>query len=165
MLPTGREDDVEHPGDRSAACLMTAGRGYSYARAMGRFMTLTTSLLVLSAACASEPRLPTPYQAFTQAKDAIPGGYIDRPLSPGEYIVTFRGDQYTLWEDTLAYAHRRARELCPGGYDTLSQQDVSANQQREGRAVGYVIGSIAVVQQSPGRVTHLPRAQLQVRCK
>jgi hypothetical protein len=132
---------------------------------MGRLMKLATSLFALSAACASNPTLPTPYQAFTQAEGAIPGGYIDRPLGPGEHIVTFRGDQYTLFEDALSYSHRRAQELCPAGYDTLSQQDVSLNEQAGSRAVGTTFGYVTIVRLRPGRVTHFPRAQLQVRCK
>ena len=128
-------------------------------------MKLTTSLFALSAACASDPMLPTPYQAFTQAEGAIPGGYFDRPLGPREYIITFRGDQYTLWEDALSYSYRRAQELCPAGYETLSQQDVSLDVQGGSRSVGTTIGYVTVVQHRPGRVTRLPRAQLQIRCK
>src|SRR5487761_2609707 len=131
---------------------------------MGWIRRLTIGLLPLSAACASDPILPTPYQAYTRAEGSIPGGYIDRPLGPGDYIITFRGDQATLWEDTLSYAHRRAAELCPRGYDTFSQQDISADEEGASRTVGTRIGNTVVVKHRPGVVTHLPRAQIQVRC-
>ena len=131
---------------------------------MGWLPRLTIGLLALTASCASDPMLPTPYQAYTLAEGSIPGGYIDRPLGPGEYIITFRADPATLWEDTLSYAHRRAAELCPGGYETVSQQDVSADEQGASRSVGTRIGNTVIVKHRPGAVTHLPRAQLQVRC-
>jgi hypothetical protein len=117
------------------------------------------------AACASAPILPTPYQAFTNAEGAIPGGYIDRPLGPGEYIITFRGDQATLWEDALSYAHQRARDLCPAGYDTLAQQDVSVESHGAGRTTAVQLGYAIVVRNHAGAVTRFPRAQLQIRCK
>jgi hypothetical protein len=117
-------------------------------------------------ACGSHPPiLPTPYQAFTNAEGAIPGGYIDRSLGPGTYVITFRGDQATLWEDTLAYAHRRARELCPAGYDALAEQDVSAEIQGDGRTVAVRLGYTTIVKHSPGAITQLPRARLEIRCK
>jgi hypothetical protein len=126
---------------------------------------LTIGFLALTAACASAPILPTPYQAFTQAEGAIPGGYIDRPLGPGEYVITFRGDQATLWEDALSYAHRRAAELCPGGYVALSQRDISVDVQGGGSSVGTSLGYVVIVDHRPGRVTRFPRTQIQVRCK
>ena len=131
-------------------------------RLLGKISAPVAAALV---ACASDPILPTPYQAFTTAAGATPGGYIDRPLAPGEYVITFRGDQATLWEDALSYAHRRAGELCPSGYDTLSEQDVSAEEQGEGRTVATRIGSTTIARHKPGQVTHLPRARLHVRCK
>jgi hypothetical protein len=122
-------------------------------------------LAVLFAAGCAEARYPTPYQPFTQADGAVPGGYIDRPLGPGEYVVTFRGDQYTLWEDALSYAHRRAGELCPVGYDTLAEPDVSADEEGAGRPVAVWIGYTTVLKHRPGRVAQLPRARIQIRCK
>jgi len=120
--------------------------------------------LLFATGC-EEARYPTPYQPFTQADGAVPGGYVDRPLGPGEYVVTFRGDQYTLWEDALSFAHRRAGELCHSGYDTLTEPDVSADEQSDGRRAAVWIGYTTVVRHRPGRIVQLPRARIQVRCK
>ena len=116
-------------------------------------------------ACKGEARYPTPYQAFTTEEGAVPGGYIDRPLGPGEYVVTFRGDQYTLSEDVMSYAHRRARELCPGGYDTLAQGDVSKEVYGGGSGIGVNVGYAVVVNHRRGWVVRFPRYELQIRCK
>jgi hypothetical protein len=137
---------------------------------MGRFRTMVLAqgvglfALLFAAGCA-EARYPTPYQPFTEAEGVVPGGYIDRPLGPGEYVVTFHGDQYTLWEDALSYAHRRAGELCPSGYETLAEQDVSAEAQSGDRFVAVWVGYTTIVKHRPGQITQLPRARIQVRCK
>jgi hypothetical protein len=137
---------------------------------MRRFRTMVIAegvaalALLFSAGC-QEARYPTPYQPFTQADGAVPGGYIDRPLGPGEYAVTFRGDEYTVWEDALSFAHRRAGELCPSGYETLGEPDVSPDQESGGRAAAIWIGYTTAVKHRLGRVAQVPRARIQVRCK
>lgn len=63
--------------------------------------------LVLLAACG------TPYQSMGWFR----GGYEDKTLAPRQFLVRVEVNGYTSASTALEYAHRRARELCPAGYD------------------------------------------------
>lgn len=59
----------------------------------------------------------TPYQ-----QRGFSGGYEDTMLSPGVYLIEVNVNGYTSGATAFAYAHRRASELCPSGYDEISGQ-------------------------------------------
>jgi hypothetical protein len=118
---------------------------------------------VLAVGCGSAPPAPlppTPYQPFTN-QGPINGGYIDRDLGNGMYVVTFRGNVSTLYEDVLSMAYDRAREVCPGGYETVSVQDVSAEVDNGTATANGIPGHYTI--EEPTRYT-MPRARVVVRC-
>jgi hypothetical protein len=78
------------------------------------------ALMSILACQHSDPQVPTPYQPL----DAH-GGYTDVPLPDGRWLVSFRANGWTLPEDVRAMARRRAGEICPKGYDALSEENVS----------------------------------------
>lgn len=138
------------------------GRFSRWAGAAARCAAVGT---LLSACWASVPEGPTPYQRFTQDEGRIPGGFFDRYLGDGVYIVTFRGNPSTLYEDTVVFAHRRARELCSGPFDTVSEENVSAAEQADDRATAVRVGYTTVVRHRHGRTTVYPRVSLRVHCR
>ena len=71
-------------------------------------------VLVVLVACA------TPYQP----KGAM-GGYADSKIADDTYHVTFAGNGYTGLDDAQHYVMRRAGELCPQGFDLISEGAVS----------------------------------------
>ncbi len=54
------------------------------------------------------------------------GGYEDQALGDGRYLIRVSVNGYTSSGTAVAYFHRRASELCPGGYDVESG-DVTSN--------------------------------------
>lgn len=56
----------------------------------------------------------TPYQP-----KGFSGGYSDQELGAGRYAVDVQVNSYTSQGTALEYAHRRAGELCPAGYDVV----------------------------------------------
>ena len=75
--------------------------------------------LVLALSTWSFLACATPYQP----KDSN-GGYTDYEAQPGVIHVYFEGNGFTSSQVVYHYWHRRAFELCPGGYDMLSIADV-----------------------------------------
>jgi hypothetical protein len=55
---------------------------------------------------------PTPYQRMS-----ADGGYSEKKLAPGRYLVRVRVNQHTGHATLLEYFDRRAGELCPRGWD------------------------------------------------
>lgn len=68
----------------------------------------TTLMVVALAGCA------TPYQP-----KGFSGGYSEQNLGNGRWAVAFDGNSYTSEGTVMTYSHRRASELCPGGYDLV----------------------------------------------
>ena len=58
----------------------------------------------------------TPYQR----EDAL-GGYTDKRLPNGDYLIAVRVNGYTSRGAAFEYLHRRAGELCPAGYDVIDR--------------------------------------------
>jgi hypothetical protein len=142
---------------------------------VGRVASLGT-LAVLLAGCgrAPVPVQPTPYQPFNPKQTEGPdgeaaGGYIDAVLQPGVYLVTFRGSTTTLAETVIAYAYRRAAELCggQGRFDVTNEEDVSkVRAETTSSARAYGSGPWAVARgTSETDETVWPRRRLTVRCK
>lgn len=63
----------------------------------------------------------TPYQ-----KKGFRGGYEDLELSKGVYLITVEGNGYTGLATLYNIAARRAKELCPNGFNTVNN-DSSSN--------------------------------------
>jgi hypothetical protein len=110
---------------------------------------LWTFLLAGLASCAAEQEHvgPTPYGPYGPH-----GGYTDQPLGDNRYIVSFRGNAYTPSETAVAYAYRRAGEVCRGSFDVVSQHDFSKVEVTADQSVAHV-SSVK------------PRQQLVVQCK
>lgn len=66
-------------------------------------------MLVLLAGCA------TPYQRMGWS-----GGYEDRVMAPGVYLVTVNVNGYTSASTAFEYLQRRSYELCPTGFTVQS---------------------------------------------
>jgi hypothetical protein len=56
----------------------------------------------------------TPYQP-----KGFSGGYSDTELGAGRYSVDVQVNSFTSQGTALEYAHRRAGDLCPAGYDVI----------------------------------------------
>ncbi len=69
---------------------------------------LTTSL----AACA------TPYGE----RGLMGVGYDQSEIEPGLYFLDYTGDQYHSMAKVVGYWHRRARELCPDGFQVMDRE-------------------------------------------
>ena len=67
------------------------------------FCLLLASFL---AACA------TPYKPYGSL-----GGYLDKEVSPGTYIVEYHGNGYTTHEKIEVFLRQRADEICGGRYE------------------------------------------------
>lgn len=81
-----------------------AGRGYDRGMRIAIVLALT--------ACA------TPYQRM-----GLSGGYDDKRLGNGDYVVTVKVNGFTDRATALEYLHRRAGELCPDGYKLVDRTD------------------------------------------
>lgn len=68
-----------------------------------------TALLICAASA-------TPYQ-----DKGFRGGVSHRAISPGTWSITAAGNGFTSRSTLVEYTHRRAGELCPGGYDVLDK--------------------------------------------
>jgi len=125
-------------------------------------MRIVVWIAVLSClACAApEPQLPTPYQPLD-----LHGGYTNEPIGDGKWIVTFRGNPLTLPEHVQAMAYRRAGELCPNGYDTLSERDMSVTETEDDRTRCAVIYGSVYCRHHQGQSMTRPRWQLTIACK
>jgi len=71
-------------------------------------MTTRSWFLLLAASCA------TPYQ-----RSGFSGGYTDNQIGPNTWSITVNVNSYTSKGTALEYAHRRAGELCPEGYEMI----------------------------------------------
>lgn len=118
------------------------------------------ALLSIVACEQPDPLVPTPYQPL----DAH-GGYTAVPLSDGRWLITFRGNGLTLPENVLAMAHRRAGEICPKGYETLSEQDVSVTETADDESRCVLIYGSAYCRVHRGESITRPRWQITVTCK
>jgi hypothetical protein len=117
------------------------------------------------------PVEPTPYQPYNA--DPAPGhpagGYLNNRLMDNVYLVTFRGTVATAQESVIAYAYRRAAEICGGDrrFEILKDEDVSkVEQETETRGAGF--GGYGIVQIDAKSETYRnvwPRRRLTVRCK
>jgi len=67
-------------------------------------------MVVAITACA------TPYQA-----KGFAGGYSDYPVGNDSYAISVDVNSYTSMSTAMAYAYRRASELCPRGYDVVDR--------------------------------------------
>ena len=76
------------------------------------------------AACASVTNEPTPYQPR-----GFNGGYADRQIAEGVYRIRFHGNIHTPASLAREHWNRRARELCPYGYDQETDVRVTQVQQ------------------------------------
>jgi hypothetical protein len=88
---------------------------------------------------------PTPYQRL-----GAEGGYSDKRLAPGRYLVRVRVNQHTSHAKLLEYFDRRASELCPRGWDiaeglTGKSRDDASDHEIDAviacRATGFVCSS------------------------
>ena len=76
-----------------------------------RLLSVIIAILLLTA-CA------TPY-----AERGFWGvGYDETELEPGLYFLDYTGDQYHSMAKVVGYWHRRARELCPDGFQVMDRE-------------------------------------------
>lgn len=71
---------------------------------------------MMAAACA------TPYQA-----SGFRGGYEDRDLGGGRWMISVEVNSYTSRSTAAEYTYRRAGELCPYGFDLIDADRSSRN--------------------------------------
>ncbi|MBX3159539.1 MAG: hypothetical protein KF773_26445 [Deltaproteobacteria bacterium] len=71
---------------------------------------LMATIGAAGAACA------TPYQPM-----GFTGGYADRRMPNGDYLVTVKVNGFTDRATAMEYLHRRAGEICPQGYDLIDR--------------------------------------------
>jgi hypothetical protein len=86
---------------------------------MSNRAALILALAVLVLAVLSLVACVTPYQPKNWN-----GGYTDFEVQPGVIYLSFEGNGFTSREVVVRYWHRRASEICPGGYDMLSIADI-----------------------------------------
>jgi hypothetical protein len=68
------------------------------------------------AVIASATACATPYQEM-----GMRGGVEAHPIGDGSFAVHARVNGFTSHGTALEYAHRRASEACPGGYDVMDR--------------------------------------------
>lgn len=83
-------------------------------------------LLSLLTACA------TPYKPYGSL-----GGYLDKEISPGTYIVEYHGNGYITHEKIEVFLHQRAGELCGGRYE-IGPIDRTSKLERNPNAIWIV---------------------------
>ena len=49
-------------------------------------------------------------------------GYDQTEIEPGLYFLDYTGDQYHSMAKVVGYWHRRARELCPNGFQVMDRE-------------------------------------------
>jgi hypothetical protein len=103
---------------------------------MRRFVVVTLAL----SACM------TPYQRM-----GFSGGYDEKMLDNGDYVVTVKVNGFTDRATALEYLHRRAGELCPQGFDFAD---------RTGGDNGGIVATRDYVGEN-----HKPEEDAVVRCK
>jgi hypothetical protein len=82
-------------------------------------------VLVCLVACA------TPYQSA-----GLRGGYSERPIGPGRWIITAKGNGFTSRSTMTEHTYRRAAELCPQGFHPLdSDRDTDDDNKSEATLV------------------------------
>lgn len=65
--------------------------------------------------------------ATSYQRKGFSGGYSDTQLGPGRYSVDVQVNSYTSQGTALEYAHRRAGELCPAGYDVVDESKAQSD--------------------------------------
>jgi hypothetical protein len=128
--------------------------------------TRTLAIVSMLAGCAGSdiPVEPTPYQEYnpTPSAEHPAGGYLSEEIAHNTYLVTFRGTTVTDQDTVIAYAYRRAAELCGGDnrFAMLNDEDASKVED-ETRYRG--LSSV----EPTGHTYHKiwPRRRLTVRCK
>jgi hypothetical protein len=103
-------------------------------------MMVVAMVAVLAAGC------QTPYQTM----GPIRGGYEDNPVGDGMYVVHVKVNGFTSRGKAMAYAYRRASELCEHGYSVVDGA--------QGGAVGVIVG------QSWAQTYEKPEVTLAIRC-
>lgn len=79
---------------------------------MGKVIRIVGVVAALVVCAASA----TPYQ-----EKGFRGGVAHRQLGPNSYSITAEGNGFTNRSTIVEYTHRRASELCPGGYDVMDK--------------------------------------------
>jgi hypothetical protein len=54
---------------------------------------------------------------------SLEGGYASRELEPGVHYIDYLGSPTVGRETLVRFWHRRASEVCPGGYDILPDDE------------------------------------------
>lgn len=113
-------------------------------------------------ACEEPARqVPTPYQPLKAN-----GGYTERAIGDGLWLVTFRGNGLTQIEDVQAMAHQRANELCsPNGYETLVERDMSVTETGDDHSRCVVVDGVVYCRHSPSETITRPRWQIEAQSK
>jgi hypothetical protein len=68
--------------------------------------------------CACLSACATGYQKYS-----LTGGYKDKDLGDGKYLVEYYGNGTTSEETVEEYWSQRASELCPSGFETLDTEN------------------------------------------
>lgn len=101
------------------------------------------SLMVVTlASCA------TPYQ-----KMGLTGGFSEKEVDSGQYELYYLGNGATSWEQVEVYWHRRASELCAGGYTHIYTDTDSKTSETWVSAGGVYVPVTATYPQVSGVVT------------
>jgi hypothetical protein len=105
-------------------------------------------LLVILSGCTGVPYAP-------KGSTIYKGGYSDKKLSEGEYLVRFEGNGYNTMPQVVEFVKRRATELCGSSdFDATVRQFFTSDTE-----MGFVGGSVYSSQH------RFPNAEAQVRCK
>jgi len=83
------------------------------------------------------------------------GGYTDKKLSDGEYLVRFEGNAYNTTDQVVEFVKRRASELCGSSeFETDIRQFFTTHTE-----IGFTGSAVY-----PSR-HRFPNAEAQVKCK
>ncbi|MDH5358922.1 MAG: hypothetical protein OEX03_00100 [Gammaproteobacteria bacterium] len=77
-----------------------------------KYMIIILMVFILTG-CSTSYQKRNIYLVFTY-------GYTDEEIEPGKYSIKFRGQRGDELGMLRRYWHRRASELCPGGYSEAS---------------------------------------------
>jgi hypothetical protein len=117
------------------------------------------SLIMLIGCAESIDNTPSPYKIYSHER----GGYIDYHLNNSRYLITFRGNSFTLPETVKGYAYQRANELCHGNYIVEEEKDISTYIHQKNFHGKVFFGNVSANSEDVERLDK-PRISITVKC-